>query len=627
MVLNWGTTGRPVFCLLVLLSIAASERAAGTEQPNILWITSEDNAAHWLGCYGNAQAATPRLDALATTGILFEHAYSNAPVCAVARSTILNGAYAVAQGTHHMRSRHRVPDRFQPYIKYLREQGYYCTNQSKTDYNQLGNDKTIWDACSRSAHYKHRAAGQPFFAIFNLTTSHESSLFPERVDNARRTGLIPHTPRIAPGQIDLPPYLPDLPEIRSDFATYYDVLTAMDSQVGQLLDELEEAGLADDTIVFYYADHGGPTPRGKRYLKDTGVRIPMIVRIPEKWRRASPFSPGEHVEELVAFVDLAPTVLSLIGLEKAPAMQGRAFLGEHREEPLEQQWVFLYGDRFDEIIGMRRGIADGRFKYIRRFMPHLPAAPYSFYQFSMPGWTAWRDAWQAGHLKGRYAQIWEKNQPVEELYDTASDPWEIRNLATDPQFASRLENMRNALRRTMIDVRDIGLIPEALFHNLSDDATIHEFATGPHFDVDAASDIAWLASARDEGNLPRLIEATRHPDPVIRFWGAMGCMILGPAGESSAPALQSLLDDQHATLRITAARALAEIGQQDAGKAALLAELSKTPAGEEAVLLVNGLVEIGAEQDAPQAWIDGVLANQKANQYLRRFAKRVNANR
>lgn len=352
-------------------------------RPNILWITSEDNAAFWLGCYGNADAHTPRLDALAAQGLRFDRAYANGPVCAVARSAILNGAHAVTQGTQHMRRRHPIPALFQPYVTFLRERGYYGINNSKTDYNFRGDDRAIWDECSNRAHYRNRAAGQPFFAIFNLTISHESQLFPENVRQNRAKGLIPETPRVNPQHLTPPPYVPDLPEMRADFAVYHDLMTALDTQVGQLLDELQAEGLAEDTIVFYYADNGGPTPRGKRYLEDTGTRVPLLVRIPPRWQSLAPFRPGTVVTEPVSFVDLATTLLSLVGLEKPASMQGRAFLGPHRQPPADDAVVFLYADRVDEIYGMSRGLTDGRFKYIRRFTPHLPAAPYSQYALGM----------------------------------------------------------------------------------------------------------------------------------------------------------------------------------------------------------------------------------------------------
>jgi N-sulfoglucosamine sulfohydrolase len=289
------------------------------ELPNILWITSEDNS-RLLGCYGDDFATTPHLDQLASEGFLYTHAYANTPVCAPARNTIITGVHACSNGNEQMRSTYLKSEKVRFYTEFLQSQGYYCTNNSKTDYNTRPVDlKTMWDESSRNAHYKNRAQGQPFFAIFNLTVSHESSIHKSIPNDELR-----HRPE----DVSLPPYHPDTPEMRHDWAQYYDKVEDMDTQVGALLRELEEAGLAENTIVFYYSDHGGVLGRSKRYLFETGTHVPMIVRIPEKYKHLYPAeTPGSKVDRLVSFVDLAPTLLSLIGLEAPEYMQGNAFLG------------------------------------------------------------------------------------------------------------------------------------------------------------------------------------------------------------------------------------------------------------------------------------------------------------
>jgi len=498
-----------IFCVFCTGSITA------VEKPNILWIVSEDNDSQWLGCYGNKQAQTPHIDQLAKSGVLFNHAYSNAPVCAVARSTIINGAYAITQGTQHMRSRHKIASKYLPYVSYLKKQGYYCTNRSKTDYNFEINDKAIWDQCSKQAHYKTRPDGSPFFAIFNLTVSHESSLFPDRIASNRKKGRIPQKPRISPESVVLPPHLPDLPEIRKDIAIYHDNITALDTEIGGILADLKKADLAENTIVFYYSDHGGVTPRGKRYLKDTGVHVPLVVHFPKKWQHLSPFKMGEQTDEVVSFVDLAPTLLSLLGMEKPEQMQGRAFLGNKRIAPPEEQFALLYADRFDEFYGMRRGITNGRWKYIRRFTPHLPAAPYSSYQFGQAGWAAWQQAWKAGNLTGQFNNFWEANQPVEELFDTQADPWEIKNLATEPGYQAQLKKMRKQLKTAMIQTRDTGLIPEPMFHSLAANSTISEYFTTDSKILPQLVDLAFAASSRDTANLEKFTALTNSEHPLI----------------------------------------------------------------------------------------------------------------
>ena len=597
------------------------------DRPNILWITSEDNAAHWLGCYGNTKAETPRLDALAADSTLFTRAYSNAPVCAVARSGLLHGTYAVTMGTQHMRSRHPIPDSFKPHVSYLRELGYYCTNNSKTDYNRKGDDREIWDACHGKAHYKNRAAGQPFFAIFNLTTSHESALFPKNVVEKRERGIIPQRPRLDPDRIEVPPYLPDLPEVRQDIAIYHDCLTVLDTQIGNILDELADRGLAHDTIIFYYGDHGGITPRGKRYLTDTGIRIPMIVHVPEKWQHLSPFQPGQRSDEIVAFVDLTPTLLSICGLEKPAQMQGRAFLGTHRVEPSDSPIALLFADRFDEICGMRRGLTDGRYKYIRRFTSHLPAAPCSMYSLQVPSWAAWKLAWEEDRLPAAHRAIWETPQPVEELYDLANDPWEVHNLASDPAHADRLAAYCDRLHQELLAVHDTGVIPESMFAELAGDSTICEFVQSEQFELEHILQVALTTTEANPVNLPAIARMLADDNPIVRYWAALGAAILGEAAAETQPRLVEMLDDPSATVRITAATALCQMGARDAGAAALAAEFERSPDGDTATLLFNAVTFVDCKEVVPQSWVDESLNSKSTNQYVRRFAHRLHQQR
>jgi N-sulfoglucosamine sulfohydrolase len=592
---------------LILLLTFLTSAFARDSRPNILWITSEDNAAHWLGCYGNAQASTPRLDRLASEGNRFSNAFSNAAVCAVARSTIFTGVHAPGQGTHHMRSRHPIPAEILPYVTYFRKAGYHTTNQSKTDYNFKGNDNAWWDDSSNRAHYRNRSAGQPFFAVINEHVTHESSLFSEKRGEGRT--------RIAPEDVMVPPHLPDLPEVRADIAVYHDKISQLDQRVGQILDQLEADGLADDTIVFYYADHGGPMPRGKRYLEDTGVHVPLIVRVPEKWRHLSPFAPGDVVDELVSFVDFAPTVLSLIGIPTPDYMQGRSFLGEHRAAPGDG--VFLYADRFDEIYGMRRGWTDGRWKYMRRFSPHLPAAPYSTYQFSMPSWVAIRQAWLDGKLEKSHARMWEAPQEIEVLYDTESDPWEVRNLADDPQHAGRLAAMRGRLKREMAAMKDAGVIPEPMFADLAKNSTIAEFVRSADFDHAAALDLAFAATSGDPADARTLKQAASSTCPVQRHWALLGMLLRGGGDPDDLR-----LEDDHPINRILSAELLIANGDAEVGKNALVAELNRTT-GESALAAINAIHHHRITGEAVDAWANAILKDRKSNEYLKRWAQKI----
>ncbi|MES2980797.1 MAG: sulfatase-like hydrolase/transferase [Verrucomicrobiota bacterium] len=585
------------------------------DKPNILMIVSEDNSSHWIGCYGNKQAQTPRIDALAKEGFLFEHAYSNAPVCAVARSTILLGAYAPTVGTQHMRSRHPIPQTYRPNVEYLRAAGYYCTNHAKTDYNFKGNDNSYWDQSSDKAHYKNRPEGKPFFAVFNIYDSHESSLF----DNH------PAEPeRLKPVDVELPPYLPDLPEIRKDIARYHDRITAMDTNVGKMIDELEKAGLADNTIIIYVSDHGGILPRGKRYLQETGVKVPLVVRIPEKFQKLSPFKTGDRVAEPVSFVDFSATLLSLAGIDTPAQMQGRPFLGEKRKEPATDEMEFLYADRFDELYGMRRGLTDGKWKYTRNFQPHLPNAPYSFYQFGQPGWVAYEKAWKEDELCGYHKALWEAPSGSEQLYDLTTDPWEMKNLATDPAHSGKLAVLRERLKTTMKQAHDTGLVPEPMFESLGGEATIANYVQSDAFDINKITDLAFAATEMNEKHLPLFREAVKSKHPVERYWATTGLMLLN----RKSPVLRidelpGLLKDEQPVIRTIAAEAFWNMGQKELAVKSLVTDVESQIHPTALLHLLNTLRRLELLQELPKGWEKGKSMKDADFDYIQRFTDQI----
>ena len=441
----------------------------------------------------------------------------------------------------------------------------------------------------------------------------------------RQQKLIPETTRLKPSDVGLRPYLPDLPEIRNDVAIYHDCITALDKQVGNVLSELKSAGLAENTIIFYYSDHGGITPRGKRYLKDSGVHVPLIIHVPEKWQHLCDFKPGEQVDEMVGFVDLAPTLLSLIGLEKPAQMQGRAFMGEKQMAAADDATMFLFADRFDEIYGMRRGLVTerGRYKYIRRFTPQLSAAPYSSYQFGQAGWRAWEKAWKDGKLSDKDKRIWEPNQPVEELFDLKSDPWEVNNLASDPAQAERLKTMRELLKNKMIDSRDTGIIPEAMFAELAPNSPISEFLDKKVDQMKSYVDLAFIATERDSKNLQQLIAGLQSESPIVRYWSSHGLMLLGEDAKSAEAELIKLLSDSSSAVRVTSAYALFIIKKSEAARDALIAELSKEKDEFALLYAVNTIIQCKLSNQVPDEWIKATLANKKTQEYVRRITEEL----
>lgn len=436
----------------LLLSFLGGAQAAAAERPNILWISLEDISPD-LGCYGDAYAITPNLDKFASEGARFTRAFTHAGVCAPSRSGIITGMYPTSIGTHYMRCKGVPPAYVKCFPEYLRAAGYYCTNDTKTDYN-FDVPVSAWDDTRPGAHYKNRPrSDQPFFAVINLTSTHESQVrLAPSAQQVRRNSLSEQE-RHDPAKAVLPPYYPDTPVVRQDWANYYDNLTFADKQVGKILAELDAAGLADKTIVVCFGDHGRGLSRAKRWVYDSGIRVPLMVRWPSK------IAPGTVRDDLVAFVDLAPTMLALAGIERPQHFQGQVFLGDAAAAP--RDYIYAARDRMDETLDIIRAVRDKRFKYIRNYRPDLPYAQHIAYMDEMPMMKEWRKLHAEGKLEGPSKLFFAATKPLEELYDTDADPHEINNLAEDPKFAKDLERLRAAHLAWRESTGDLGLIPEA----------------------------------------------------------------------------------------------------------------------------------------------------------------------
>lgn len=423
--------------------------AAGSEnRPNILWLSCEDMSRE-LGCYGYDNIRTPNIDRLAAQGLKYTNAYTVAPVCAPNRSGIITAMYPNSIGSSHMRTTEPGHD-YQcvppPYVhcftEYLRAAGYFCTNNSKTDY-QFAPPVTAWDRNGNSHNdWAGRGDGQPFFSVINYTITHESRI---RVP-------LDKDPVKDPASVELPPYYPDTPLVRRDMARYLDNIETMDSQVGEALARLERDGLADNTIVIFWSDHGRGLPRAKRWVYDSGIQIPLIVRWPGH------IEPGSISDELICSIDFGPTALSLAGVEVPAHMQGRAFLGQQKAPP--RDYVFAFRDRMDETYDMIRAVRDKRFKYIRNYHPEKPYAQRIEYMDMMPTMQEWRRLAAGGRLTGPQKLFFADTKPVHELYDCDADPHEINNLAYDPAYAETLARLQAAMDEWIEDIDDVGFITE-----------------------------------------------------------------------------------------------------------------------------------------------------------------------
>ncbi len=441
-----------VLALLAALLLTSASMAYAADRPNILWISAEDISPD-LGCYGDDYAYTPNIDKLATQGARFTRCFTHAGVCAPSRSGLITGMYPTTIGTHHMRCKGVPPAYVKCFTEYLRAAGYYCTNDSKTDY-QFDPPVTAWDGSYNGAHWRDRPnKDQPFFAVINFTSSHESQVRqPEAKYQTLRKSL-PEAARHDPAKAKLPAYYPDNAVFRSDWSRYYDIVSGMDRQVGRVLEQLHEDGLDDNTIVFFWGDHGRGLSRGKRWLYDSGIHVPLIVRWP------GTIKPGSVREDLVCFLDFAPTVLSLAGVDAPKHMQGQVFLGE---KIAPREFIFAARDRMDETYDIIRAVRDKRYKYLRNYRPELPYAQTIAYMDEMPMMKEWRRLAAAGELSGAPALFFQPTKPLEELYDTEKDPDEVNNLAASPEHQEILARLRKAHEAWRKETGDIGLIPEAI---------------------------------------------------------------------------------------------------------------------------------------------------------------------
>ena len=524
--------------------------------PNVLWLSTEDIGPQ-LACYGDTTAETPRLDALAAQGLTYDVAWSNYPVCAPARTTIISGMYAGTLGAGNMRSQVKLPANIKLFPQYLREAGYYCTNNSKEDYNVI-KPKGVWDQSNGEADWRKRKQGQPFFAVVNFRGTHEGKI---------RTR--PHLAVVDPASVKLPSYWPDVPGIRKDWAQYYDNLMKMDSWIDSELKKLEQAGVADNTIVVFFGDHGSGMPRHKRYVGDSGMRVPFVVYVPEKLRAEfapHEYTPGGRSQRPVGFVDLAPTMLSIAGIEAPEFMQGHAFLGRKQTAVGDQpEYLFGFRERMDERPDLSYSVRDKQFVYVRNFMPHLPAGQRLQFQMKTPSTRKWLEMFEAGELNPLQSSFWQP-RAGEELYDLSVDPDETKNLVEDPQYQAKLQTFRKVFTDNIRKIRDLGFVHEGRLQSITANSKRSRRDFGNDEVAYPLADVVGVASSicrHDEdfnGNqvsVPRYVEAVAAKNPVVRYWAAVGLLNSGKAVlRQYGDQVKRLLDDQAPEVALTAAETL-----------------------------------------------------------------------
>lgn len=492
------------------------------EKPNIVWLVSEDNSKHFLKLYDKGGAAMPHIEALAENGIVFNNAFSNAPVCSVARSTIISGCYAPRVGAQYHRKMQLapMPDGLKMFPEYLREAGYYTTNNAKEDYN-FTKSENVWDESSGVASYKNRKTGQPFFHVQNFGTTHEGQLHftTSQMDSlSKKTSTENET---------VFPYHPDTPTFRFTNAYYRDLHQKVDATIGDFINQLKEESLMENTIIFYYGDHGGVLPRSKGYVYESGLNVPMVVYVPEKWKHLSPVKMGSNTDAFVQFIDLAPTVLNLAGVEIPEQIDGTPFLGKGvtNENFKNSNTTFGYADRFDEKYDLVRSFRKGKYKYIRNYQPFNVDALFNFYRYKMLAYKEWQQHYDEGKLNEVQAQFFKAKAP-EALYDIEKDPDELHNLASDPSKESILIELRTDLQDQVKSMPDLSFYPESYF---LENGISNPVAFGQQNKTAIAEFIAIadLTLKPFEESKAEIEKALQSDNPWKRYWGLIVCSSFG----------------------------------------------------------------------------------------------------
>ncbi|NOX53031.1 MAG: sulfatase-like hydrolase/transferase [Planctomycetes bacterium] len=583
MTLQW----RLFWVVSSLFCVAASgaNLARAAEKPNFVWIVSEDNSKHYLRLFDPAGAPAPNIEALAQNGLVFEHAFSNAPVCSTARTTLATCLYGPRIGTQYHR-------KFQPaslapgwrmFPYYLRQAGYYTTNNAKKDYNAVeGNG--VWDASSKRATWRHRPSPDtPFFHMHSYAASHESSLHftKEQIDFASL--------QTDPQTVQIAPYHPDTPLFRYTYARYHDRMRKVDQFVGKIVRQLKEDGLLEDTFVFYFGDHGGVLPRSKGYLYETGLHVPLVVRIPKKWQHLVGIPRGTRVEGFVSFIDFGATVLHLAGVPVPKHFDGRPFLGPgvSLEDINRRNQTYGYADRFDEKYDLCRSLRVGRFKYIRNYQAFYPDSLQNNYRYRMLAYQQWRQMYRDGKLNAVQRQFFEP-KPVEALFDIESDPYEVRNLAADPAYATVLQQMRQRMQHWVKNLPDLSFFPECELVKRGLDDPVR-FGRAHADQIARLVDVADLSLRPFAKAKADLEAAMQSSDRWERYWAWIACSCFGRRARDLVPAARKALDDTEPLVRVRAAEFLAIVGATDP-RPVLYDTLNATDDPAVATLILNTAV-------------------------------------
>lgn len=566
----------------LLLFMSATQVVA--ERPNIVWLVTEDNSVHYLKLYDPLGAEMPNLERLAKEGLVFNYAFSNAPVCSSARSTLITGCYAprLYAQNHRREVPVKLPKGKHMFPWYLRQAGYHTSNNSKEDYN-VEKGEGVWDASSGKATYRSRKPGQPFFHVQNFGTTHESRLLLTADEIKENPTRNKHDSR------QVFPLHPDTETFRYINARYRDLHEDVDEEIGEFLKQLKQDGLMEDTIIFYYGDHGGVLPGSKGYIYERGVHVPLVVYCPDKWKHLMPADIGSRMDGFVSFIDFGPTVLNLAGIEVPEFMDGKPFLGNRIDlKTLERQnTAFSYADRFGEKYDHVRALRVANFKYIRNYQPFNFDGLQNNYRYLMLAFSEWRELYEQGKLSPQAAQFFEPRS-AECLYDLETDPFELNNLADDPAYKGILLSLRNMLKQQALAMPDLGFVPEPelLKHAVEDPLAYGQAHASEIAEMVRIADFSLGDFEKEKG---RLRKALSSGNPHFRYWALIACSTFGEEANSLAKLISRIaIEDEDNLVRARAAEFLGLTRKQD--PMPLLIEcLKQSQSPTEACLILNSI--------------------------------------
>jgi arylsulfatase A-like enzyme len=553
--------------------------------PNIVWLVSEDNSMHYLKMFNDNGVATPHIESLATQGLTYTRAFSNAAVCSAARSTIISGCYGPRLASHYHRKIKKVPmpETVEMFPAYLKRAGYYTTNNSKEDYNFI-KPKNVWDDSSNKASWRNRGENQPFFHIFNTNITHEGKLhFKQNSVENKPTTTDKESFNVQPNH-------PNTELFKYSNAFYRDKIVEMDNKMGEVINQLKEDGLYKDSFIFYYGDHGGVLPGSKGYLYETGLHVPMVVHVPEKYKHLVPNKIGSSVEGFVSFVDLGPTVLNLAGVEIPKGMDGKPFLGKNisLEDMNTRDETFSYADRFDEKYDMVRAVRKGKYKYVRNYQPFNYDGLMNQYRYRQLAYKEWAKLYETGELNEVQSHFY-KSKPAEQLFDIEKDPFETKNLAEDTAHKKTVLLMRERLNSYMTNLPDLSFYPEhILIKNAFDNP--EKFGQDHKAELLKYMNIADLSLSSFDEAKSALINALNSKDPWERYWGIIVCSTFGKVSVEFASQIKEIAKSDHE--KINKVRALEYMGlvlnENPLKNMATILSESNEPA--EALLILNSMV-------------------------------------